>query len=57
VNNIEEKLDQILELTKENNKILKKIFEHTESDSPGREFLLNLGADILGDFLINGRKK
>ena len=57
MNNIEEKLDQILELTKENNKILKKIFEHTESDSPGREFLLNLGADILGDFLINGRKK
>lgn len=52
-----EKLDKLLELTKENNKILKELISLVRSDTPGREFLLNLGADILGDFLINGRRK
>lgn len=54
--NDSEKLDLILDLILENNKLLKKILERSEADSPGREFLLNLGADLLGDFLINGRK-
>ena len=53
----DEKLDLILDLLLENNKLLKKILERSEADSPGREFLLNLSADILGDFLINGRRK
>ena len=51
-----EKLDLILDLLLENNKLLKKILERSEADSPGREFLLNLSADILGDFLINSNK-
>lgn len=52
-----EKLDLILDLILENNKLLKKILERSEADSPEREFLLNLGADLLGDLLINGKRK
>jgi hypothetical protein len=55
--NDSEKLDLILDLVLENNKLLKKILERSEADSPGREFLLNLSADILGDFIINGKRK
>ena len=55
--NDNEKLDLILDLVLENNKLLKKILERSEADSPGREFLLNLSADILGDILINGRRR
>lgn len=51
-----EKLDKLLKLVEENNKILKELISLVRSDTPGREFLLNLGADILGDFLINRRK-
>ena len=57
MNDNDEKLDKLLKLVEENNKILKKILERSEADSPEREFLLNLGADILGDFLINGKRK
>ena len=52
----DEKLDKLLKLVEENNKILKELISLVRSDTPGREFLLNLGADILGDFLINKRK-
>lgn len=55
--NDSEKLDKLLKLVEDNNKLLKKILERSEADSPGREFLLNLGADILGDFLINSKRK
>ena len=48
----DEKLDKLLKLVEENNKILKELISLVRSDTPGREFLLNLGADILGDFLI-----
>jgi hypothetical protein len=55
--NDSEKLDLILDLVLENNKLLKKILERSEADSPGREFLLNLGADLLGDIIINGKNR
>lgn len=52
-----EKLDKILELTEENNKILKELIKLIRSDTPTREFFLNLGADLLGDLIINSRKR
>ena len=55
--NDDEKLDLILDLLLENNKLLKKILERSEADSPIREFLLNLSADILGDILINYKNR
>ena len=53
----EEKLDELLRLTEENNKILKELIMLVRKDTPGREFLLNLSADILGDFIVNRRKR
>lgn len=55
--NDNEKLDKLLKLVEENNKILKELISLVRSDTPGREFLLNLGADILGDFLISSRRR
>lgn len=52
-----DKIDQLLELTKENNKILKELLFLIKQDTPGREFLLNLGADLLGDILMNGKNR
>ena len=54
--NNEEKLDKLLDLTEENNKILKELIKLVRSDTPTREFFLNLGADLLGDLIINRRK-
>lgn len=48
-----EKLDLILSRLEENNKLLTRLLSLVEKDTPSREFLLNLGADLLGDFISN----
>lgn len=48
-----EKLDLILKRLEENNKLLNNILNLISKDTPGREFLLNLSADLLGDFISN----
>lgn len=53
----EEKLNKLLRLTEENNKILKELIVLIRKDTPGREFLLNLSADILGDIIMSKRKR
>lgn len=50
----EEKLDFIIERLEENQRLLRLILEKVEADTPTREFLLNLGADMLGN-IISGR--
>ena len=52
-----EKLDLILERIEENNKLLQRLLNLIEKDTPGRDFLLNLGANIVGDILLkNGNR-
>lgn len=51
-----EKLDLILNQLEENNKLLNSILNTVNKDTVGREFLLNLGANILGDFLNNNSR-
>lgn len=48
------KLDLILAKLNENNEMLRKILKLTKDDSPTREFLLNLAADLTGN-LIAGK--
>lgn len=48
-----EKLDLILSRLEENNKLLTRLLSLIEKDTPSREFLLNLSADLLGDFISN----
>lgn len=48
-----EKLDLILSRLEENNKLLNNILNLISKDTVGREFLLNLSADLLGDFISN----
>ena len=50
-----EKLDLILERIEENNKLLQRLLELITSDTPTRDFLLNLGANIVGDLLMGQR--
>ena len=52
-----EKLDLILNQLEENNKLLNSILNTVNKDTVGREFLLNLGANILGDFLNNNSSR
>lgn len=52
-----EKLDLILSKLEENNKLLNAILNIVNKDTVGREFLLNLGANILGDFINNNSNK
>ena len=52
-----EKLDLILSRLDENNKLLNNILNTVSKDTVGREFLLNLGANILGDFLNNNNSR
>ena len=47
-----EKLDKILEKLEDNNKLLQRLLNLIEKDTPGRDFLLNLGANIVGDILL-----
>lgn len=51
-----EKLDLILEKIEENNKILRRLLELIEKDTPGRDFLLNVGANIVGDLIMGSRQ-
>lgn len=52
-----EKLDLLLERIEENNKLLQRLLNLIEKDTPGRDFLLNLGANIVGDILLkNGNR-
>ena len=51
----DEKLDLIIEKLEENQRLLRSILEKVEADTPTREFLLNLGADMLGNVLSGGR--
>ena len=48
-----EKLDLILSKLEENNKLLNRILDLIEKDTPTRDFLLNVGANIVGDILYN----
>ena len=48
-----EKLDLILSRLDENNRILNQLLNLVSKDTPTREFLLNLGANIVGDMLNN----
>ena len=52
-----EKLDLILNRLDKNNKLLNDIMNLVSKDTVGREFLLNLGANILGDFINNNSNK
>lgn len=52
-----EKLDKILERLEDNNRFLQRLLNLIEKDTPGRDFLLNLGANIVGDILLkNGNR-
>lgn len=51
---LEEKLDLIIKKLDENKKILDEILKLTREDTPGREFLLSLGADLAGNILYGG---
>ena len=49
-----EKLDLILVKLDENKKLLTRILELTESDTPEKDFLLNIGANVLGNLIYPG---
>lgn len=38
----------------ENKKLLTRILELTESDTPEKDFLLNIGANVLGNLIYPG---
>lgn len=49
-----EKLDLILVKLDDNKKLLTRILELTESDTPEKDFLLNIGANVLGNLIYPG---
>ena len=49
-----EKLDLILKRLEENNKVLIKLLDLAESDTPTKDFLLNIGANVLGNLIYPG---
>ena len=49
-----EKLDLILVKLDENKKLLTRILELVESDTPEKDFLLNIGANVLGNLIYPG---
>lgn len=49
-----EKLDLILAKLDENKKLLTRILELVESDTPEKDFLLNIGANVLGNLIYPG---
>lgn len=49
-----EKLDLILQRLGENNKILVRLLELAENNTQTKDFLLNIGANILGNFIYPG---
>ena len=49
-----EKLDLILVKLDENKKLLTRILELAESDTPEKDFLLNIGANVLGNLIYPG---
>lgn len=51
-----EKLDKILERLEDNNRFLQRLLNLIEKDTPGRDFLLNLGANLVGEIIKNGNK-
>ena len=49
-----EKLDLILVKLDENKKLLTRILELVENDTPEKDFLLNIGANVLGNLIYPG---
>ena len=49
-----EKLDLILQRLEENNKILIQLLGLAENDTPTKDFLLNIGANVLGNLIYPG---
>lgn len=49
-----EKLDLILQRLEENNKILVQLLGLAENDTPTKDFLLNIGANVLGNLIYPG---
>lgn len=49
-----EKLDLILVKLDENKKLLTQILELAKSDTPEKDFLLNIGANVLGNLIYPG---
>ena len=49
-----EKLDLILVKLDENKKLLTRILVLTENDTPEKDFLLNIGANVLGNLIYPG---
>lgn len=51
----DEKLDLIIEKLDRNYKVLSEILKLSKEDTPTREFLLNLGADLAGSIISGNR--
>lgn len=49
-----EKLDLILQRLEDNNKILTHLLEWTENNTQTKDFLLNIGANVLGNLIYPG---
>lgn len=49
-----EKLDLILQRLEDNNKILTRLLEWTENNTQTKDFLLNIGANVLGNLIYPG---
>lgn len=49
-----EKLDLILQRLEDNNKILVQLLDWTKNNTQTKDFLLNIGANVLGNLIYPG---